>query len=435
MPVHKPNMKIPILRTLCLIILLSTLIPQPSTVFAQTTAFTYQGRLNDNGAPASGNYDLQFKIYDSAGGPGLVGGPVTTAPVAVANGLFTVALDFGPGVFTGADRWLEIGVRPNGDTGAYTVLSPRQPITATPYAITASRVTGAIPLAQLPAAVLTNNQSGVTFNGALTLNGNLNLPATTGGAGVIYSDGAPLLHTYGNANFFAGAYAGNLTMSGAGNNTGVGYAALNHNTSGKNNTANGLEALYSNNTGNDNTANGFQALFSNTDGVNNTANGSGALYSNTSGNHNSAVGLGALYFNTTGDNNIALGDNAGAAVTTGSSNIEIGNPGAGGDNATIRLGTPGTHANTFIAGIYDAAAGGKVVYVAASGQLGTGGTIPDAQLSANIARLDGTNVFTGTNTFNGAVVMTNIANRFVIENRTDDPSPAVPGQIWLRTDL
>ena len=33
--------------------------------FAQTTAFTYQGRLNDNGAPAHGTYDLRITVYDA----------------------------------------------------------------------------------------------------------------------------------------------------------------------------------------------------------------------------------------------------------------------------------------------------------------------------------------------------------------------------------
>src|SRR5258706_14944064 len=40
--------------------LLSTLTSQLSTAFAQGTAFTYQGRLANSGAAASGNYDLRF---------------------------------------------------------------------------------------------------------------------------------------------------------------------------------------------------------------------------------------------------------------------------------------------------------------------------------------------------------------------------------------
>ena len=118
--------------------LLSTLNPQLSTAHAQGTAFTYQGRLNDGVNPASGIYDLRFTIYDSSGGPGVVAGPLTNSPVAVTNGLFTVALDFGPSVFAGADRWLDIAVRTNGG-GAFSPLAPRQPITPTPHAIYASK--------------------------------------------------------------------------------------------------------------------------------------------------------------------------------------------------------------------------------------------------------------------------------------------------------
>ena len=44
---------------------LSALNPRPSTLFAQSTAFSYQGRLNDGGVPANGIYDLQFTIYDA----------------------------------------------------------------------------------------------------------------------------------------------------------------------------------------------------------------------------------------------------------------------------------------------------------------------------------------------------------------------------------
>jgi hypothetical protein len=114
--------------------LLSTLNPQLSTCLAQGTAFTYQGRLTSGTNAASGIYDLRFTVYDSSSGAGLVAGPLTNSPVAVSNGLFTVTLDFGAGVFTGADRWLEIGVRTNGG-GAFTTLSPRQKLTPTPYAL------------------------------------------------------------------------------------------------------------------------------------------------------------------------------------------------------------------------------------------------------------------------------------------------------------
>ena len=60
---------------------------QLSTVLAQGTAFTYQGRLNSGGSPANGTYDLQFTIYDSTNQPGtVIAGPLTNSATAVSNG-------------------------------------------------------------------------------------------------------------------------------------------------------------------------------------------------------------------------------------------------------------------------------------------------------------------------------------------------------------
>jgi hypothetical protein len=108
---------------------------------AQGTAFTYQGRLTDNGTLANGIYDLQFTIYDLASNGNQVGPIRTNTATGVTNGLFTVTLDFG-NAFSGADRFLEIAARTNGG-GGFVALTPRQPLTASPYAIfagTASNV-------------------------------------------------------------------------------------------------------------------------------------------------------------------------------------------------------------------------------------------------------------------------------------------------------
>src|SRR6266516_3773332 len=80
-------------------------------VLAQGSPFTYQGRLNTNGSAVSGIYDLRFTIYDAGGNA--IAGPVTNATTIVSGGLFTVTLDFGSSVFTGADRSVEIAVRTN----------------------------------------------------------------------------------------------------------------------------------------------------------------------------------------------------------------------------------------------------------------------------------------------------------------------------------
>jgi trimeric autotransporter adhesin len=133
---------------------------------AQGTAFTYQGRLTSGTNVANGNYDLQFYLRDAlmAGNP--VGNTNTLAPVAVSNGLFTVALDFGAGIFTGPARWLEIGVRTNGSLGPYSTLSPRQPVTPSPYAITAENlVSGGLAGPYTNAVALNNPANSFTGNG------------------------------------------------------------------------------------------------------------------------------------------------------------------------------------------------------------------------------------------------------------------------------
>jgi hypothetical protein len=149
------------------LILFSTLNSQLST-FAQGTAFMYQGHLNDGGAPANGNYDLQFALYDAASGGTQQGSTLAIAPTAASNGLFTVMLDFG-NQFNGAARWLAIGVRTNGSVSAYTVLTPREQLTPTPYAITAGNVSGSVPAGQLSGLVPSANLAG-TYSGALNLN-------------------------------------------------------------------------------------------------------------------------------------------------------------------------------------------------------------------------------------------------------------------------
>ena len=113
---------------------ISVLLAAAVNVLGQGTAFTYQGRLNDGAAPANGTYDLRFTLYDAASGGSEVSGILTNTATAVSNGLFVVTLDFGAGAFTGPERWLEVSVRTNGGA-SFTTLSPRQPVTATPYAI------------------------------------------------------------------------------------------------------------------------------------------------------------------------------------------------------------------------------------------------------------------------------------------------------------
>jgi hypothetical protein len=645
------------IQSAAVLLLLATLNSQLATVHAQGTAFTYQGRLNNNGSPASGIYNLTFSLFNTNSSGAAIAGPVTNNAVVVTNGLFTVLIDFGPGVFTGATNWLEIAVATNGGN-TFTTLAPRQQLTPTPYAIFAgaagglsgtlpvSQVSGVLPLAQLPAAVITNYATSVTLVGYFTgnfggsfygngsgltglnpadlsagtaainisgnaatattattatnlignvsdaqlsaniarLNGTNNFTGTNTFAGVtiatnvnnviagtilgngsgltnlntaqfansvltngetgvtlggtfngnattannfsgslsgnvtgtqsatvvstvggqtaanvasgasaanaatsantastivkrdasgnftastitanltgnattangfsgslagdvtgtqsatvvasvggqtaanvasgvsaanaatsaatgntivkrdasgsftttnltlngslvfsnaavdtIYSGSSTLLiDDYNNQNFYAGYGAGNFNgdsfeyggnyfnvgvgfmalpagqIVGSYYNTAIGAEALYDNTSGADNTACGAQALYSNNNGFGNTASGYYALYDNTSGGYNTASGASALQDNTSGNNNTAVGTSALIGNRSGNGNIALGYQAGFNLTTESNNICIGNLGMAFDNGVIRIGTPGTHNTTYLAGM------------------------------------------------------------------------------------
>jgi N-acetylneuraminic acid mutarotase len=127
------------------------------------TAISYRGRLIDGGAPANGAYDLRFAAFDAAQAGSQFGVLLTNAATLVDNGLFTVNLDFGPEVFTGDARWLEIGVRPAGSADNFIVLSPRQLLAPTPYALHASTagsaasVTGPVAASQVTGTLASSN--------------------------------------------------------------------------------------------------------------------------------------------------------------------------------------------------------------------------------------------------------------------------------------
>lgn len=101
------------------------------------TVFTYQGRLTDAGNPANATYDFKFSLYDALTGGHQVGATIFKTEVIVHDGYFTVELDFGS-AFRGDATWLEIEVAPF-KSGVYTLLSPRQELTATPHALYALR--------------------------------------------------------------------------------------------------------------------------------------------------------------------------------------------------------------------------------------------------------------------------------------------------------
>ena len=125
-----------------LLFLMVMVVLSGGAALGQSSGFTYQGRLTDGGSPANGNYDLQFALFDAADGTNQIGQTQVVPSVPVSAGIFTVTLDFGANAFSGANRFLEISARASG-AAAFSLLTPRQPITASPYAVRSSSAANA----------------------------------------------------------------------------------------------------------------------------------------------------------------------------------------------------------------------------------------------------------------------------------------------------
>lgn len=307
----------------------------------QGSTFTYQGRLQDGGAGANGSYDFQFTLWDAANGgaqqPASAPVTVTRTSVPVANGIFTVSLDFGASAFSGPDRYLEISVRLAGN-GPFSVLSPRLQITSTPYAVRSLNATSAdtaLNASQLGGVVA--NQYVVTSDSRLSdprpptagnsnyiqnttnpqANSNFSISGTGTAGGTLSANvvnaasqynlaGSQVLSTKGIANLFVGWGAGANNTTGY-HNSFVGYFAGVQNTTGVFNSFFGKESGRSNTSGN------YNAFF-----------GEGAGLSNSTASYNVFFGQGAGFFNTSGEANTFLGAEAGRSNTIGYWNTFVG---------------------------------------------------------------------------------------------------------------
>lgn len=186
---------------------------QEARAQAVTSAFTYQGRLMEAGSPASGVYDMQFRLRNELGVP--IGPVVCANDVSVTAGEFTVVLDFGA-LFTGTTRTLEIGVR--ADTGAacgvgaYTTLSPQQALTATPhasYSLLAANANAAVSAQVASDALQLGGQPASFYRNASNLTSGT-LPTARLGTTVVQNN---INNTYTGTNSFTGV----VNLSNAGN--------------------------------------------------------------------------------------------------------------------------------------------------------------------------------------------------------------------------
>lgn len=182
------------------LLLLCALCLLPLAASAQGTAFTYEGRLIDGGAPANGSYDVQFKLFNAASAGSQVGGTLTNQDVVVSNGLFVATVDFGSGVFTGMNLWLELAVRPGASTGSFTPLNPRQPLLPVPYAIQAANATAANTASSLSGTIAAASITGTLPDARLSGN-------------VALLNGSPGFSGAVTASSFSGSGAGLISLN------------------------------------------------------------------------------------------------------------------------------------------------------------------------------------------------------------------------------
>jgi len=205
------------MRTYFLLLLAGALCT-PCLLVAQGTSFTYQGRFNTNGTPYTGSAEFQFTLWDAASGGGQIAATTPASViVGVTNGLFDTSLDFGATAFPGADRWLQIEARTT--IGSFTTLTPRQKVTATPYAMRA----GSVQTNGLPGGIYGN---AVTFNNPAN---NINGTLTGNGAGLTSLNASQLTSgTVPDARLSANLARLNASQTFSGGNTFSGANTFNH---------------------------------------------------------------------------------------------------------------------------------------------------------------------------------------------------------------
>src|SRR5688500_11937266 len=93
------------------ILTIFTLCLAAASTLAQTSAFSYQGKLSELGAPGTGTRYFRFTLFDENGVP--VPGTLTEQTLMVTAGVFNTSLDFGVAAFPGPNRSLEIAVKIN----------------------------------------------------------------------------------------------------------------------------------------------------------------------------------------------------------------------------------------------------------------------------------------------------------------------------------
>jgi len=229
MPTYTPLFRV--VNTVALVLIAGALLAGPGQAAPPSTelqavtggTFTYQGQLKRRGQPANATCAFQFSLWNAVTGGTQRGTTLNLNTVRVTQGLFTVPLNFG-NPFTGEALWLQTSVRCDGEA-AFTTLTPRQPLTATPYAlglVPGATVEGS---ANTPTLRVNNLGEGVAVHGSATnepgvygtsstSNGVSGVSSGTGAAAGVYGQSTGGRGVWGRSTSGQGVYGHSISQAG-----------------------------------------------------------------------------------------------------------------------------------------------------------------------------------------------------------------------------
>ncbi|OGH85119.1 MAG: hypothetical protein A2294_03990, partial [Candidatus Magasanikbacteria bacterium RIFOXYB2_FULL_38_10] len=311
---------------------------------------TFQGKLTDaSGNNLAGTYYLKFSIYDASTGGSCqytgAGscGSVTTTPVTLTSGIFSVnlgdtdnSLNALPATLFNADAlYLGLTVCSGPNTGCDSEMTPRKRITASPYSFNSDRLSGLATstsggdASYIPATDSSGNlRISNSFYAATSTSGQLGFGTTTVPSGVkVFLDSTTasnkLLVLRANSS-----QTGNLTEW----QNNAGTALMTINSSG-NISASGTLQIFATSTLATSTISGYlgigitapQSALDVVGNINYTGLlkiNNGTFLSTTTGSNSLAIGVSAGH-SSSGSNNIFIGNSVGSA-NSGSGNTFLG---------------------------------------------------------------------------------------------------------------